>query len=45
MEALEIHTDATSVHWEYNTSYIYISEYIIVTSRIKQVNIPVYFLL
>ena len=44
MEALELHTGSTSVHWEYNTSYISAVESKIVTTRVKHIYIPVCFL-
>ena len=44
MEALEIHTVTTSVHWEYNTIFIYVVEAKIVTPGVKQIKITVYFL-
>ena len=44
MEALALHTGANTVHWEDNTSCIYVVEAKIVTPRVKQIDIPVYFL-
>ena len=44
MEALSLHTGATTLHWEENTSCIYFVESKIVTPRVKHIDIPVYFL-
>ena len=44
MEALVIHTGATTVHWEYNTIFISVFEAKIVTPRVKHVDIPVCFI-
>ena len=44
MESLALHTDAPTVHLEYNTSCIYLIEAKIVTPRVKHVDIPVCFL-
>ena len=44
MEALVLHTGAPTVHWEDNTSCIFVVEAKIVTPRIKHIDIPVYFL-
>ena len=44
MESLSLHTGATTVQWEYNTSCISVVEAKIVTPRVKQIVIPVYFL-
>ena len=43
MEALALHTGATKLHWEYNTSGIYVVETKIVTPRVKHIYIPVVF--
>ena len=44
MEDLALHTGATKIHLEYNTSCIYVAESKRVTPRVKQIDIPVYFL-
>ena len=44
MESLALHTVAPTVHWEDNTSYIYVVEAKIVTPRVKQIDIHVCFL-
>ena len=44
MEALALHTGAPIVHWEDNTSFIYVAEAKIFTHIVKQIDIPVYFL-
>ena len=44
MESLELHTGASIVHWKYNTSCVSFVEAKIVTSRVKNIEIPVYFL-
>ena len=44
MEALALHTGALTVHWEDNTSCIYVFEAKIVTPRVKHIDIPVYFI-
>ena len=44
MEALVLQTGAPVVHWEDNTIFIYVVEAKIVTPRVKQIDIPVYFL-
>ena len=44
MEALALHTSASTVHWEHNTSCISVDEAKIVTPRVKHICIPVYFL-
>ena len=44
MEDLSIHTGAPTLHWEYNTSCIYVVEDKRVTPRVKHVDIPVCFL-
>ena len=41
MEALEIQTGAPKLHWEYNTSFIYVVESKIFTTRVKKIDIPV----
>ena len=45
MEALALHTGAPTLHWEYNTSFIYVVEFKRVTPIIKHIGIPVFFLL
>ena len=45
MEALELHTGAPTLHLEYSTSFSSAVEAKIVTPRVKQVDIPVCFLL
>ena len=44
MESLALHTVAPTVHWEDNTSYIYVVEAKIVAPRVKQIDIHVCFL-
>ena len=44
MEALAIYTASRTVHWEDNTSCIYVVESKIVTPRVKNIDIPVCFL-
>ena len=44
MEALEIHTGETTVHWEDNTIFISVIEAKRVTPRVKHIDIPVCFL-
>ena len=44
MEALSIHTGASTLNWEYNTSCISVVEAKIVTPRVKHVYISVCFL-
>ena len=44
MEALALHTGATTVHWEDNTSCIYVVESKRVTPRVKHIDITVCFL-
>ena len=44
MEALSLHTGAPTVHWEYNTSCIYVIEVKRVTPRVNQIYTPAYFL-
>ena len=43
MEALALQTGAPEVHWEYNTSCIYVVKAKIVASRFKHIDIHVYF--
>ena len=43
-EALELHTGAPTVHWEYNKIYIFVVEAKRVTPRVKHIEIAVYFL-
>ena len=42
--ALEIHTGAPTLHWEENTSYIYVIEARMVIPAVKKIHIPVCFL-
>ena len=44
MEALALHTVAPTVNWEYNISCISVVESKMVNTRVKHINIPVYFL-
>ena len=44
MEALALHSGAPTVHWEYSTSCISVVEGKRVTTRVKHIGIPVYFL-
>ena len=44
MEALALHTDMTTVHWEDNTSYVYVVEANKVTPIVKHVEIAFFFL-
>ena len=44
MEALALHTVAHAVKWEDTISCIYVVESKIVTTRVKQIDIPVCFL-
>ena len=44
MEDLEIYTGAPTVHWEDNTSFIYVVDAKLVTPRVKKIDIPVCFL-
>ena len=44
MEALALHTGAHTVHWEDNIGCISVVEAIIVTPRVKHIDIPVCFL-
>ena len=41
MEVLALKTGAPTVHWEYNTSCIYVVEGKQVTPRVKHIGIPV----
>ena len=43
-EALALHTGATKLHWEGNTSFISVVEAKIVTPRVKHIDIPICFL-
>ena len=43
MESLALHTGAPTVHWEDNTSFIYVVESKRVTLRVKNIGIPVCF--
>ena len=43
MEALALHTGATTVHWEDNTSCISVVEAKRVTPRVKHIDIPIFF--
>ena len=45
MEALALHTGEPTLYWEDNTSCIYVVEAKRVTPRVKQISIPVYFIL
>ena len=45
MEALSLHTGATTVHWDDNTRCVSIFEYKSVTPRVKHIDIHIYFLL
>ena len=45
IEALSLHTGAPTLHWEDNTSCIYVVEAKRVTPIVKHIYIPVYFLL
>ena len=45
MEVLELHTGATTVHWEDITIFISVVEDKIVASRVKHIGIPVCFIL
>ena len=45
MESLALHTVAPTVHWEENTSCIYVVEAKIVTPRVNHIYTPVFFLL
>ena len=44
MEALELQTGTSTVHWEENTSFISAVEAKIVTPRVKHIDITVCFL-
>ena len=44
MEDLALHAGSTTVHWEYNTNYIYAVEARIFTPRFKYIDIPACFL-
>ena len=44
MESLELHTGASTEHWEYNTTLSYVLEAKIVTPRVKHIEITVCFL-
>ena len=44
MKALALHTFAPTVHWEDNTSQIYVVKAKIVTPIVKHIDIPVFFL-
>ena len=44
MQNLALHTGASTVHWEDNTSCIYVVGAKIVTPRVKRIDITVYFL-
>ena len=44
IEALSLHTGAPTLHWEYNTSCIYVVEAKIVNLRVKHIGIPLCFL-
>ena len=44
METLALHTGAPTVHWKYNTSYIYVFKSGIVTPVVKHIYIPLCFL-
>ena len=43
MESLALHTGAPTVHWEYNTSCIFVVEAKMVTPIVKHIGIPVFF--
>ena len=43
MESLALHTGAPTVHWEDNTSFIYVVESKRVTLRVKHIGNPVCF--
>ena len=45
MKALELHAGAPTVHWEDNTSCIYVVEDKRVTHRVKHIGIPVYLII
>ena len=44
MGLLAIHTSAPTIHWEENTSFIYVVESRIITPIFKHIEIPVCFL-
>ena len=44
MEALALHNGELKLHWEYNTSWIYVVEAKIFTPIVKHIYIPVCFL-
>ena len=44
MEALALHIGAPTVHWKDNKICIYVVEDKIVTPRVKNIDIPLYFL-
>ena len=44
MEALALHTGAPTVHWEYNTRFISVVEDKIFTTRVKHIDISIWFL-
>ena len=44
MKALALYTGAPTVHWEDNTSYIYVVEAKRFNPRVKHMDIPVCFL-
>ena len=44
MEALALHTGASTLHWEDNTSFISVVEAKIATHRVKHIDITVFFL-
>ena len=43
MKALALHTGSPTVHWEDNTSFIYVVEATRVTPRVKHIDNPVFF--
>ena len=45
MEALSLHTVAPTIHWEENTSFIYVVEANIVTLLVENMANPVCFIL
>ena len=44
MEALALHKGALTLHWEGNTSCIYVGEAKRVTTRVKEIEITVFFI-
>ena len=44
IESLAIHTGTPSVHWEDNTSCIYVVEFKIINTKVKHIDITVCFL-